>query len=300
MWWGFWRVLRATKRGSMTATSRRITTGVRRGRHSLSVVVLAVAAFALVASSPAPAATRHSGPLDVLYAGSLSDFMTQRLAPAFFKATGYQIIGVANGSSALASEIKGGTQVGDVFISASPASDVSLRGAANGSWVSTYHTFATSRLVLAYNPHSPFAAALRTRPWYDVVGRSGFLLGRTDPATDPKGVLAVTALREAARRYNVPRLAAIAASTNGIFEETALVGELQAGQLDAGFFYNVEARAAHLSTRPLTGTDLFASYTIAELNHAPHPLAAKAFLAFLLHGEGRQLLGSYGLTASST
>lgn len=284
----------------MSATSRNIARSARRGRKPLIVVLLAAGVFALVGGSRVPAATRHSGPLEVLYAGSLSDFMSQRLAPAFFKATGYQIVGVANGSSALVSEIKGGTQVGDVFISASPASDKSLRGAANGSWVSTFHTFATSRLVLAYNPRSPFAAALRTRPWYDVVDRAGFLLGRTDPATDPKGVLAVAALRDAARRYDRPRLAAIADSKNGIFEETALVGELQAGQLDAGFFYNVEARAAHLSTRPLTGTNLFASYTIAQLNHAPHPAAAKAFVAFLLYGKGQQLLGSFGLSAATS
>lgn len=284
----------------MSATPRHVDRSARHRLQTLTLILLSVSAVTLVDVPRAPAATRHSGPLDVLYAGSLTDFMTQRLAPAFLKATGYQIVGVANGSSALVSEIKGGTEVGDVFISASPASDQSLRGVANGSWVSTYQTFATSRLVLAYNPRSPFAAALRTRPWYDIVGRKGFLLGRTDPATDPKGVLAVTALRDAARRYDRPQLAAIADSTNGIFEETALVGELQAGQLDAGFFYNVEARAAHLSTRPLTGTDLVASFTIAQLNHAPHPLAAKAFVAFLLHGKGRQLLGSYGLIATAS
>lgn len=284
----------------MSAISCVAVSGARPRLMLLTAVLLSAVAFTLVGGSRAPAVTRHSGPLDVLYAGSLTDFMTQRLAPAFFKATGYQIVGDANGSSALVSEIKGGTQVGDVFISASPASDRLLRGTANGSWVSTYQTFATSRLVLAYNPHSPFAPALRTRPWYDVVGRRGFLLGRTDPATDPKGVLAVAALRDAARRYGRPQLAAIANSTSGIFEETALVGELQAGQLDAGFFYTVEARASHLSTRPLTGTNLFASFTVAQLNHAPHPAAAKAFVAFLLHGKGRQLLGSYGLIATTS
>lgn len=284
----------------MSATSYDATQNAHRGRAWLSVMLLTVGLLTLMDINRAPAATRHSGAVDVLYAGSLTDFMTQRLGPAFLKATGYHLVGVANGSSALVSEIKGGTQVGDVFISASPSSDRSLQGASNGSWVSTFQTFATSRLVLAYNPRSPFAAALRTRPWYDVVGRAGFLLGRTDPATDPKGVLAVTALRQAARRFNRPQLAAIARSTNGIFEETALVGELQAGQLDAGFFYNVEARAAHLSTRPLTGTNLFATYTVAQLNHAPHPSAARAFVAFLLHGKGRQLLGFYGLRAAGS
>ena len=74
------------------------------------------------------AARGHSGSVDVLYAGSFLDLMQQQLAPAFHKATGYTVSGFSDGSSALASEIKGGTEVGDVFISASPTVNATLEG----------------------------------------------------------------------------------------------------------------------------------------------------------------------------
>jgi molybdate/tungstate transport system substrate-binding protein len=265
------------------------------------VVALATLASPLAApGSVAGAAAKHSGSVDVLYAGSLLDLMENQIGPAFHRATGYSVVGFSNGSSALASEIQGGTEVGDVFISASPSADMTLQGAANGDWVNTYQEFATSQLVLAYNPASPFAKALRTQPWYDVVTRSGFLLGRTDPATDPKGVLATDALEGVALSYDVPALASLATSNSNIFEETALVGELQAGQLDAGFFYAVEAAAAHLKTVPLTGTDLYGEYTVATLKDAPHPAAAKAFVAFLLGRTGQKILEANGVTPLRT
>ncbi len=259
--------------------------------------VLALGLLGATGALPA-AATREraSGPVDVLYAGSLLDLMTQSIGPAFHRATGYSVSGVANGSNALATEIKGGTQVADVFLSASPTVNDSLAGAANGDWLSSYTVFGASPLVLGYDPHSRFASALRSKPWYDVVGRPGFRLGRTDPATDPKGVLAVDALEGVALSYAKPGLDALATAGADVFPETALVGELQAGQLDAGFFYAVEARAAHLATVPLVGTGLAGDYTVAVLNRAPHRAAARAFVAFLLGPVGRRLLRANGIT----
>jgi molybdate/tungstate transport system substrate-binding protein len=187
--------------------------------------------------------------------------------------------------------------VGDVFISASPAVNASLEGEANGNWVSSYDEFGTSPLVLGYNPKSKFAKALERFPWYIVVDRTGFLLGRTDPATDPKGVLAVDALTGVALSYDEPDLATLASSSSNIFPETSLVGELQAGQLDAGFFYGVEASAAHIKTVPLVGTDLAAQYTVAILNNAPHEAAAKAFVKFLLSAPSQKILKAHGITS---
>ena len=265
----------------------------RRAASALSgVVVLASAVLSF--GDVAHASSR--GSVDVLYAGSLLTLMQDQIGPAFQRSTGYSVNGVANGSSALVTEIKGGTEVADVFLSASPSADRALEGAANGNWVSSYRVLGRSGLVLGYNPASKFAAALRSQPWYDVVGRAGFLLGRTDPATDPKGVLAVTALRSAARRFHRPHLAAIATSSANVFTETSLVGELDAGQLDAGFFYAVEASAAHLRTVRLTGTNLAATYTVALVNRAPHVAAARAFIAFLRSAEGRRILASHGIT----
>ena len=98
---------------------------------------------------------------------------------------------------------------GDVFVSASPSVNQTLMGPSNGDWVSWYVTFANSPLVIGYNPHSKFAADLKTKPWYEVITEPGFLMGRTDPKTDPKGKLADMALAQAAKMYNLPALNAI-------------------------------------------------------------------------------------------
>jgi molybdate/tungstate transport system substrate-binding protein len=238
---------------------------------------------------------KGSGPVDVLYAGSLLDLMQQQIGPAFEKESGYTVSGYSAGSTALAAEIKGGTQQGDVFMSASPAVNTTLEGSTNGDWVSWYVEFANSPLVLGYNPSSTFAHDLQTKPWYEVVDEPGFLLGRTDPATDPKGVLAVDALDQAASKYSVPGLKSLTTSTSNVFPETTLVGRLQAGQLDAAFFYGVEASAAHIKTVALVGTSLAGAYTITILNRAPHEAAARAFVAFVVGPEGRKILEANGV-----
>jgi molybdate/tungstate transport system substrate-binding protein len=270
-------------------------------RHVAAVgTLLCLGASAIVAATAAPseASTTHSGPVDVLSAGSLQDLMQDQVAPAFQKATGYTLDNVSMGSTALASSITGGTLQGDVFISASPAVNTSLEGSANGNWVSWYDQFASSPLVLGYNPSSKFAQALKSKPWYEVVSESGFHIGRTDPATDPKGVLADTALDQAAAKHHLPALKTLGTETNDVFPETSLVGELQAGQLDAGFFYGVEAAAANIKTVPLTGTSLAGDYTITILNKAPHEASAVAFVNFLLGKAGQKILAKNGVVAA--
>lgn len=279
-------------------------------RLATLVVFLAVGAFAAgcTTSRTSPATTRGThktassstagapGPVDVLYAGSLVDLMQNQVDPAFAHATGGTVNGVAGGSDALASQIKGETRQADVFISAARSVNPALEGSANGSWVSWYSSFATSSLVLAYNPQSPFASALKSRPWYDVVDQPGFRLGRTDPATDPKGVLAVNVLRQVSAEHHLPALASIANGSANVFPEATLVGRLQAGQLDAGFFYTVETKAAHLTTVPLVGVHAAATFTVTVLNRAPHRAAAIAFVRFLLGRTGAALLRRDGLT----
>lgn len=283
--------------GSGSVTVARGWASRRLGAVVLAVVVVAGVVIGVVASQGTSAPTKHSGTVDVLYAGSFLDIMQNSIDPAFHQATGYTVQGVSDDSMSLATEIKGGIQVGDVFISASPAADAALAGRANGNWVSSYQTFGQSDLVLGYNPSSSFASDLLTQPWYDVVTDAGFHLGRTDPATDPKGVLAVDALDEAATAHDLPALRALGTTSSNVYSETSLVGELQSGQIDAGFFYDVEAKAANLKTVPLTGTSLAAMYTVTELRDAPHGAAATAFINFLLGPTGQQILTTYGVTS---
>jgi molybdate/tungstate transport system substrate-binding protein len=244
----------------------------------------------------ASASPTDSAKVDVLYAGSLVTVMQIALGPAFDGATGYTFNGFSGGSDALAADIKGRTQLADVFISASPAVNTRLEGSANGSWVRWYANFATSPLVLGYNPNSPFASQLKSKPWYGVVTEPGFLLGRTDPTTDPKGKLAEEVLNNAAVTDRTEALAQLAQPTQGVYPEETLVGRLQSGQLDAGFFYAAEAAAANIPTVPLGSIRMHAQYTITILNRSPHLRAAEAFVTFLESRQGRRILEHDGLS----
>jgi molybdate transport system substrate-binding protein len=246
-------------------------------------------------ASPSSSAT-GSGPVDVLYAGSLVDMMQNQIGPAFQKATGYSVSGISAGSKDLASEIKGKVHVGDVFVSASPKVNSSLEGPKNGDWVSWYVTYATSGLVLGYNPSSKFASDIKSKPWYEAITEPGIRVGFTDPATDPKGELAAEALSDTAKSKNLPALNTLAADKSDVFPEETLVGRLQSGQLDAGFFYTSEATAAKIPTVPLTGVDLKATYTITILNNAPHGPGAEAFVSYLLGPDGQATLRQDGFT----
>lgn len=261
------------------------------------LLVLAAIAIALALGACGGSAS-GKGTVNVLYAGSLEAVMNQRIGPAFERATGYTFNGYPAGSKDLASEIRGKVRVGDVFISAAPAVNQTLEGAAGGDWVSWYAPFATTRLVLGYNASSSYAHALRTQPWYRVIARAGFRLGFTDPRLDPKGVLTQVALKKTATIAHEPALDRIASDQSDLFPEQDLVGRLQAGQLDGGFFYTVEASAAHIPTVSIAPINAVATYTVTVLHRAPNSKGAVAFVKFLLSARGRSLLHAAGLTSA--
>lgn len=250
-------------------------------------------------ATAAPAQITGVGTVTVLYAGSLVDLMEETVGPDFDKATGFIFTGTGAGSSALATQIKGKTVKADVFISASPDVNTTLEGSANGDWVRWYATFASSPLVIGYNPKSKFASELRTKPWYEVIGQSGFRFGSTDAAIDPKGKLGNKALADAAKKHDVPALASLATGFDSVQPEESLVGRLQAGQLDAAFFYASEAKAANIATVPLTGENLKAVYTITELKKAPNSSGGEAFIQYLLGANGQAILAKNGFQVTS-
>jgi molybdate/tungstate transport system substrate-binding protein len=271
---------------------------------ALAGCLLAPAALALASvSAPAAPAAKHApsrtaarGTVSVLFAGSLVNYMERYLGPSFQKADGYGFRGFGGGSTELASEIRGRVRTGDVFVSAAAAADRSLEGSANGGWVSWYSAFMGSPLELAYNPNSKFGGELRRGvPWYRVLTQSGIRVGRTDPKLDPKGVLAVEAVNNASRRLRLPALAK-ALSSFEVFPETGLVGRLQSGQLDAGFFYTVEAKNAKLATVSLAPVYKYAAYTVTILNRAPNPTGAAALIRYLLSAARGYTLKKNGLT----
>jgi molybdate transport system substrate-binding protein len=273
-----------------------------RAARSVAIASLAGAAlvFAVTEATAAgnaipPAARAAKATVNVLYAGSLVDYMENDLGPAFAKASGFGYQGYGAGSTEVASQIRGGVRQGDVFISAAAAADQSLEGSANGNWVSWYSSFAGTPLLLGYNPKSKIAAELRRGvPWYKVVTQSGVLVGRTDPVLDPKGVLTVQAVDNAAAKLHDPALQS-ALNSFSTYPEESLVGRLQSGQLDAGFFYAVEANAAHIPTVSLAPVYKYAIYTLTVLNRAANPTGAAAFVSFLLNSQRTATLERNGL-----
>jgi molybdate/tungstate transport system substrate-binding protein len=278
--------------GSKNRTMRSCAAGLL--MSLLACAALGVGPMSASAEAP-PAHESASGSVSALFAGSLLNYMEHNFGPSFARATGYGYRGFGGGSTEVAAEIKGGVREGDVFISAAAAADKLLEGSANGNWVSWYTTFASSPLMLAYDPSSSFGKQLaHGKPWYQVIAEPGILVGRTDPKLDPKGVLTVEAVQAAARKLHRPSLASALGSFR-VYPETALIGRLQSGQLDAGFFYAVEAASAHLATVPLSPVYKYATYTVTVLNRAPNPAGAAALVRYLLNARRSYTLQRNGL-----
>jgi molybdate/tungstate transport system substrate-binding protein len=241
-----------------------------------------------------------AGTVSVLYAGSLVNLMEHGVGPAFDKATGDTFQGYAGGSDLLANQIKGKLRRGDVFISANPKVNDNLMGSQNGDWVTWYITFAHSPLVIGYNSSSRFAADFKTKPWYQVLQEPGIRIGRTDPKLDPKGRLTVALMQRAQTAYKIPDLAqkVLGAPENPaqVLPEETLVGRLQSGQLDVGFFYSTETADAKIPavTLPATITPT-AVYTVTILRDGANPAGADQFVAFLLGSDGQSLMTQHGM-----
>ncbi len=217
--------------------------------------------------------------VDVLYAGSLVNLMEHGVGPAFDAASGDTFRGFGGGSNGLANQIKGKLRRADVFISANPKVNDALMGAANGDWVAWYVTFARSPLVIGYNPASRFAAELKSKPWYEVLREPGIRIGRTDAKLDPKGALTVQLLDHAEQVYHQPGLAqaVLGAPDNPeqVRPEENLVGRLQSGQIDVGFFYSTETSDLNIPAIPLPPeVALGAVYTVTVVRDAADPAAA--------------------------
>jgi molybdate/tungstate transport system substrate-binding protein len=260
-----------------------------------TVPLLGAALLAVFMPGPASAET-----VVVLYAGSLVNLMEHGVGPAFDKTSGDEFQGFAGGSNGLANQIKGRLRRGDVFISANPKVNDDLTGAANGDWVSWYVNFAQSPLVIGYSPSSRFVGDLKSKPWYEVLQEPGIKIGRTDPKLDPKGALTVQLLEHAEQIYKLPGLAqkVLGAPDNPeqVRPEENLVGRLQSGQMDVGFFYSTETADLKIPAIALpTEVALSARYTVTVLRDAAHPVGAIKFVDFLLGPQGRAVMQEHGL-----
>ena len=256
-----------------------------------------LASGAAISASAMPAAAAD---VSVLYAGSLVNLMEHGVGVAFDAASGETFHGFAGGSNGLANQIKGKLRRGDVFLSATPNVNDTLMGPGNGDWVKWYVGFAQSPVVIGYNPKGRFAAEFKTKPWYEVLREPGIRIGRTDPKLDPKGALTVRLMDHAAEVYHQPDLAKAVLGAPGnpdqVQLEESLVGRLQSGELDAGFFYSTETSDLKIPAIPLPPeVALSAHYTVTVLRDAANPAGAAKFVNFLLSQPGRDIMRTHGL-----
>ncbi len=204
--------------------------------------------------SPAKQASAPSQ-VSVAYAGSLAYMNDQVLGPAFTKATGVAYAGRGGGSWALAHELSGGVIQSDVFESMGTGPIAAL-GASRATWAIG---FATSPLVVAYNPRSRYAPEFEAiargkRPMADLftlLATPGLRLGRTNPATDPQGQTFYLMVQLAQKIYHLPagtaeRILGAWDNAQQVFSEEGLPTQLQAGGLDAASAFLPQARQLHL------------------------------------------------------
>lgn len=265
--------------------------------------------------------------VSVLYAGSLATVMENGIGPAFVKATGYKYQGEAQGSLGAAQMIRDHLRTPDVFISADPLvnRDV-LMGQQNGDTVKWFIVVASSQLVLAYNPHSKFAAkfqeaAAHRLQWYDVLETPGVHFGRGDPNIDPKGYRTLFMFSLAGKYYrrdDIPKLLGDSTNPAQVFPEVVLLARVESGQFDAGIFYKHEIlahklpylefppeinlgdprfrdRYAQESYTTATGQHVYGApilFTVTIPDSARHRGAALAFVEFLL--KSQDLLRQFG------
>lgn len=221
------------------------------GRAASFALVLAAAALSGCAADSSSA---ERG-LEVLYAGSMATVMENGLGPAFAAASGTAYHGEAHGSLGAGRLIRDHLRTPDVFISADPSvNETVLMGKENEDLVTWFVTFASSQLVLAYNPKSRFAADFEAAsagelPWYEVLERPGVRFGRGDPTIDPKGYRTLFLFTLAGEHYGRPEIPALLGqplNPDQVLPEVALLARIESGQFDAGIFYEHEIVARKL------------------------------------------------------
>ncbi|MGH9466990.1 MAG: extracellular solute-binding protein [Terriglobales bacterium] len=263
------------------------------------------------------ALSRRLETVEVAYAGSMASVMSGALRQAALQ-KGWNLRGRAQGATALASLIVGGSLHPDVFISitASPMQRVRQAGRADGAL-----PFAATEMTLAYAPQGRWAHRLQHEPWWEVLQQPGFRFGRSDPRTDPQGRNIIYTCLLAEAYYHQPGVAhrVLGAWINPaqIFAESMLEARVQSGELDATAAYRFQPAAYGLAALPLPATINLKSlppsaaplrltfgpesyhpepliFYAAALREAPHPAAARAFVAWLGTPEAQSILREAG------
>jgi molybdate/tungstate transport system substrate-binding protein len=296
--------------------------------HVLHVIVVSIVLIDSLAGTIHARAA--SGAVNVYYAGSLVSLNENLIGPAFTGISGYTYQGKSAGSSAIAAQIKGKLTTPDVVEFADPSVNSALMGAANGSFVKWYFTYAKTSLVIGFDAKSRFAKDFRLvqkgkLAWYKALEQRGLRMGRTDPQLDPKGYRAIWMANLAQKEFHLKgfekNLFGDVENPAQVFPEETLVARMLTGQLDAGVFYLSEVRdlgipyiilpaKVNLSSdkyAKLYATERFTNskgvtvigapirYTITIPSTVENEQGAEAFVQFVLSPRIRSVSAAHGL-----
>jgi len=293
-------------------------------RRQLLDRAFAFGAVAVMRGLPFRALTDALAPLDVAYAGSMGSIMEGPFKSSAAQTLKLELHGRAQGSSALAQLIAGGSIRPDVFISVTPGPMLTVLRAGNAGIA---QPIAHTEMVIAYSRKSKFALKLTAAAegkgnWWEVLQEPGLRFGRTDPVTDPQGRNIIFSMMLAEKLLRRPGLTAkiLGPTINQqqIFTEPTVQARLQSGELDAASAYKIQPGPFNLPyiTLPaeinLSGEHVHAdhpdiSLTVngktyqpeplifyaAALKDAPNKKGAAAFVEWLNGGEAQTIFRRY-------
>jgi molybdate/tungstate transport system substrate-binding protein len=285
------------------------------------------AALALLIPGPAAAQAEPAGPLVIFHAGSLSDPLKKLLEA--FRAAHPRVDPRPEGSGSVeaARKLTDLGKIPDLVATADYAVFDQLLVPRFARW---YVTFASNAMEVAYTDRSAGAREVSPANWAEVLTRPGVRIGRSDPALDPSGYRALMVFELAERYYRRPGLARKQEANSPVRynrpNEVKLVALLEAGELDYAFFYRSMVRQAGLRSidlpaeidlsdpgyqdryrsarvtvpRSARGADSLTFvgetivYALTVPAGAPNPVAARAFVQFVLGDRGRSILAESG------
>jgi molybdate/tungstate transport system substrate-binding protein len=227
--------------------------------------------------------------LDVAYAGSMGSMMEGPLKTSAAQTLKLDLHGRAQGSSALAQLIVGGSIRPDVFMPVTPGPMMTILKAGKAD---SAQPIAHTEMVIAYSPKSKFAPKLEAASkgkgnWWEILQEPGLRFGRTDPVGDPQGRNIIFTMMIAAKVYKQPDLVekVLGPTINErqIFTEPTVQARLQSGELDAASAYKIQPGPFNLPyiTLPkeinLSGQDVHADHpdvtlTVGSKTYNPEPL----------------------------
>lgn len=271
----------------------------------------------------------RSATLRVCHAGALKAVLGNEIAPAFKDASGCDVELHGGQSVRLANELRRGTLVADLFLSADAQVNALLGGPENGDLVDSSELLAATDLVIVYNPGSRFSdvlhmAARGALPWYEALLTEGLVFQRNDPRQDPGGYRIVFLCQLAERFYGIPGLKDRLLGSDDNEAQILMGGyqPLRDGEVDAVITYRTVAIDSNLPfitlpdelnlsrpglaewygqgcyTNPLGQTFRGAPivFTAAVLRGAQNLELTDAFVRELLSETGRAALARHGFS----